>query len=257
MAIYASRTGPLQGPLPKDVPIKKKLTTSTTKATLMSKEVTDLKLQKRQMDPFEINRNLFKMRQFKQVGNRVTTNRKPFENYKSAEHLPKINGAQNQGQNQGQNETQWPGQDDNGQNGYQVENPEQCQNQPNGQFQPQKCQPNNQGGNSQMSQSQPQFYSCHSRAHQVENPPFPTKNVKKPKNCVGDFQGCLKSQIAVDQKSRLTGLNQTTNFGASECLHTPLKHCDHTGCHKGGPQSCKKAPQCSYKANESKVACCQ
>lgn len=72
--MYESR----QGPLPKDVPLKSKLVMSTTKATLMSKEVTDMKLKTRQDDPFLKHKTAFKMNKFKEVKGVVSTNRKPF-----------------------------------------------------------------------------------------------------------------------------------------------------------------------------------
>ena len=55
---------------------------ATTKATLMSKEIADMKMKKRQEDPFEKNRNLFKIQKFKQVNGKVSTNRDAFSHHK-------------------------------------------------------------------------------------------------------------------------------------------------------------------------------
>lgn len=61
---------------------------STTKATLLSKEITQMKLDKRKEDPFAKSKNLFKMGKFKTVRPIVSTKRGPFEtkaNYHSRE----------------------------------------------------------------------------------------------------------------------------------------------------------------------------
>lgn len=61
---------------------------STTKATLLSREITQMKLDKRKEDPFAKSKNLFKMGKFKTVRPIVSTKRGPFEtkaNYHSRE----------------------------------------------------------------------------------------------------------------------------------------------------------------------------
>lgn len=78
--MYQSRHGPLR----KDELPKAKLTMSTTKATLMSKEIADIKMKKRQEDPFEKHRNMFKMKKFKEVNGKVSTNREAFSHHKKA-----------------------------------------------------------------------------------------------------------------------------------------------------------------------------
>lgn len=91
--MYQSRHGPLR----KDEIPKSKLTMSTTKATLMSKEIADTKMKKRQEDPFEKHRNLFKMNKFKEVKGKVSTNREAFAHQKqqrSQSQNPQ-NGANN------------------------------------------------------------------------------------------------------------------------------------------------------------------
>lgn len=76
--MYQSRAAPMRkGDIPKS-----KLTMSTTKAALMSKEIADMKIKKRQEDPFEKNRTMFKMDKFKKVGGKVTTNRDAFSHHK-------------------------------------------------------------------------------------------------------------------------------------------------------------------------------
>ncbi len=99
MEIYQSRSGPL----PKGVPQKRKLVMSTTKTTLMSKEVTDMKIQSRQVDPFTKHRDAFKMSKFRNVKGVVDTNRKAFSSH-SQERLHQ--GGDGQGVQQGLAESQ-------------------------------------------------------------------------------------------------------------------------------------------------------
>lgn len=76
--MYQSRAPPMRkGDIPKS-----KLIMSNTKAAMMSKEIADMKIKKRQEDPFEKNRNMFKMDKFRKVEGKVSTNRDAFSHHK-------------------------------------------------------------------------------------------------------------------------------------------------------------------------------
>lgn len=55
-----------------------KLVMTTTKSALLNKEITDMKIQKRKQDPFEAQKNQFKLSKFSKVTGVVNTNRKAF-----------------------------------------------------------------------------------------------------------------------------------------------------------------------------------
>ena len=56
---------------------KTKFLPSITKAVNLNKEVTNMKIRQREVDPIESQNNLFKMHKFQNVRAKVSTNRKP------------------------------------------------------------------------------------------------------------------------------------------------------------------------------------
>lgn len=57
------------------------LKAGTTKATILSKEMTNLRLQERQKNPIDENKRLYKLKKFQGVTGVVNTNRKAFDHH--------------------------------------------------------------------------------------------------------------------------------------------------------------------------------
>jgi len=57
---------------------KIKFTPAQTKAANLNREINNMKLKQRELDPIEKQKSMYKMKKFTAVGSRVNTNRKPF-----------------------------------------------------------------------------------------------------------------------------------------------------------------------------------
>jgi len=58
---------------------KIKFTPAQTKAANLNREINNMKMKQRELDPIERQRSLYKMKKFSSVGGKVNTNRKPFD----------------------------------------------------------------------------------------------------------------------------------------------------------------------------------